>query len=138
MKLLVAFLLAVLGCSLSEGRIVTKCELRDQLVRETANLTDSQKVLTGSNFVPNNTWKLYGLFQLGDKVACNGTSPSANICGTSCSDLLNDDVTDDINCLLKIVTNPPDVMKGVWKHSWCADRTDFTSVNFKSSVCLRK
>uniref|UniRef100_A0A3Q3KJ41 lysozyme n=1 Tax=Mastacembelus armatus TaxID=205130 RepID=A0A3Q3KJ41_9TELE len=127
MKLLVAFLLAVLGCSLSEGRIVTKCELRDQLVRETANLTDSQKVLTGSNFPapappqPNNTWKLYGLFQLGDKVACNGTSPSANICGTSCSDLLNDDVTDDINCLLKIVTNPP---LGLIFQNECKDKQD--------------
>lgn len=39
MKILAAFLLAVLGWSFTEGRIVSKCELRDQLKNATANLT---------------------------------------------------------------------------------------------------
>lgn len=38
MKVLVVFLLAVLGCGLAEGRIVSKCELKDYLQKETNNL----------------------------------------------------------------------------------------------------
>ncbi|XP_026214633.1 uncharacterized protein LOC113161328 [Anabas testudineus] len=47
---------------------------------------------------------LYGIFQLSSCQACNdGITPTANVCGISCSNLLDDDISDDISCLLKIL-----------------------------------
>uniref|UniRef100_A0A3B4T5Q3 lysozyme n=1 Tax=Seriola dumerili TaxID=41447 RepID=A0A3B4T5Q3_SERDU len=49
-------------------------------------------------------WTLYGIFQLSNYLVCNdGTTPSPNICGLSCSNLVDDDIRDDINCVLKIL-----------------------------------
>lgn len=39
MKVLNVFVLTVLCCSRGEGRIVSKCELREQLVKAIGNLT---------------------------------------------------------------------------------------------------
>lgn len=51
MKELAVFLLAVLGCSPAKGRIVSKCELRDQLVKATGNPTVQPNGLSGDNLV---------------------------------------------------------------------------------------
>ncbi|MCI4393909.1 hypothetical protein PGIGA_G00163040 [Pangasianodon gigas] len=45
---------------------------------------------------------LYGIFQLSD-IACNsGSSHSMNLCGLDCSALTDDDITDDIACLMTL------------------------------------
>ncbi|XP_065151900.2 uncharacterized protein [Paramisgurnus dabryanus] len=44
-------------------------------------------------------WMLYGLFQLSDTVACSSTrAPSLNLCGLSCSKLIDNDIKDDLAC----------------------------------------
>ncbi|XP_029480771.1 uncharacterized protein LOC115103885 [Oncorhynchus nerka] len=45
-------------------------------------------------------WTLYGLFQLSDRVICaNGSTPSLNLCQMNCSDLIDDDISDDLDCV---------------------------------------
>ncbi|XP_029949364.1 lysozyme C-3-like [Salarias fasciatus] len=52
------------------------------------------------------TRTLYGLFQLGGHLTCSdGATPSANLCGMDCSDLLDDDILDDVHCLLAVFRN---------------------------------
>ncbi|XP_060755556.1 uncharacterized protein LOC132866795 [Neoarius graeffei] len=56
-------------------------------------------------------WSLYGVFQLSDRVACaSPNKPSLNLCNLSCDKLIDDDITDDISCVLTILkhkrTNP--------------------------------
>nr|XP_055062588.1 uncharacterized protein LOC129445405 [Misgurnus anguillicaudatus] len=44
-------------------------------------------------------WMLYGLFQLSDTVACSTTRVrSMNLCGLSCSKLIDGDIKDDLAC----------------------------------------
>ncbi|XP_042173588.1 uncharacterized protein LOC121845765 [Oncorhynchus tshawytscha] len=46
---------------------------------------------------------LYGLFQLSDRVICSsGSSPSLNLCQMNCSALIDDDISDDFNCVKTI------------------------------------
>uniref|UniRef100_A0A6I8P8R1 Glycosyl hydrolases family 22 (GH22) domain-containing protein n=1 Tax=Ornithorhynchus anatinus TaxID=9258 RepID=A0A6I8P8R1_ORNAN len=46
----------------------------------------------------------YGIFQIDSRIWCkNDEEPSKNRCHISCSDLLNDDISDDIMCAKKIV-----------------------------------
>ncbi|KAK2918507.1 uncharacterized protein [Channa argus] len=48
----------------------------------------------------------YGLFQLSNHLACSdNTSSSPNICGLDCSNLVDDNIQDDITCFLRILTN---------------------------------
>uniref|UniRef100_A0A4W5JMC1 lysozyme n=1 Tax=Hucho hucho TaxID=62062 RepID=A0A4W5JMC1_9TELE len=43
---------------------------------------------------------LYGLFQLSDHVICSsGSTPSLNLCQMNCSALIDDDISDDLNCV---------------------------------------
>ncbi|KAK2817519.1 hypothetical protein Q5P01_025710 [Channa striata] len=151
MRTLAVFVLVVLGVSRAEGRIVSKCELRNQLVKAVGNLTvwAKPKVLTGNNLVAKfvchaerasnfDTGKvnepkmnfqvrkrhsikdlaptrvpwssqnsdfgtLYGVFQLSNRLVCSdGMTPSPTICGLHCSELVDDDIRDDIRCLLKV------------------------------------
>uniref|UniRef100_A0A3B4XTD2 lysozyme n=1 Tax=Seriola lalandi dorsalis TaxID=1841481 RepID=A0A3B4XTD2_SERLL len=115
MKVLEVFLLAALGCSLTEAWLVSKCDLKDQLLRATdeqrgkSNLAELE--LPSTTPPParerrgaQEVWTLYGIFQLSNYLVCNdGTTPSPNICGLSCSNLVDDDIRDDINCVLKIL-----------------------------------
>ncbi|XP_006806184.2 lysozyme C, milk isozyme [Neolamprologus brichardi] len=133
------FLLVVLGCSWAGGRIVSKCELRDQLIRATSNLPqkakdsglDSEKFvakivcfvenvsefntsLVSKGLRDDGIWQknnssgdsddmLYGIFQLWNQLVCgNGTNPSPNICAIKCLDLIDDDIQDDVRCLMKL------------------------------------
>ncbi|KAL2086571.1 hypothetical protein ACEWY4_017630 [Coilia grayii] len=49
------------------------------------------------------SWMLYGLFQLADRVVCESEgTPSLNICQMPCSDLIDDDITDDTACLREL------------------------------------
>ncbi|KAG7220262.1 hypothetical protein INR49_018318 [Caranx melampygus] len=56
---------------------------------------------------PTTDPKLYGLFQLSDQLACssNSSAPSPNVCGLNCTSLIDDDISDDISCMLHILTN---------------------------------
>lgn len=53
MKVLVVFLLAVLGCGLAEGRTVAMCDLRNQLLSAvgTLSVAGRRRVLSGDNLV---------------------------------------------------------------------------------------
>ncbi|KAK3511034.1 hypothetical protein QTP70_029222 [Hemibagrus guttatus] len=54
-------------------------------------------------------WTLYGVFQLADRVACTSSGkPSLNICNLSCDKLTDDDITDDIDCVLTILNYKSD------------------------------
>ncbi|XP_036812531.1 uncharacterized protein si:dkey-39a18.1 isoform X2 [Oncorhynchus mykiss] len=46
---------------------------------------------------------LYGLFQLSDRVICSsGSTPSLNLCQMNCSALIDDNISDDFNCVKTI------------------------------------
>ncbi|XP_034085963.1 uncharacterized protein LOC117555243 isoform X2 [Gymnodraco acuticeps] len=51
-------------------------------------------------------WTLYGLFQLSDHLICSdGATPSPDrICNVTCSALVDDDIEDDIGCVLNIIS----------------------------------
>ncbi|KAM5289232.1 alpha-lactalbumin [Ctenodactylus gundi] len=55
--------------------------------------------------VKNNGSRDYGLFQISDKDWCESSqSPqSRNLCGISCDEFLDDDLTNDIMCAKKIL-----------------------------------
>uniref|UniRef100_A0A8C1NG44 lysozyme n=1 Tax=Cyprinus carpio TaxID=7962 RepID=A0A8C1NG44_CYPCA len=90
--MLLAFALALLVCSVTEGRIMNKCELKAKL--------DGSDHETRPNTDTNAVRHLYGVFQLSDQWACDsGMNPSLNVCNMTCSALTDDDVTDDIACL---------------------------------------
>ncbi|XP_048052013.1 uncharacterized protein LOC125271804 isoform X2 [Megalobrama amblycephala] len=58
---------------------------------------DSRESSERSARVPT---KLYGIFQLSDRVACSsGPGQSLNICRMDCRALIDDDIRDDIACL---------------------------------------
>nr|XP_033481100.1 alpha-lactalbumin [Epinephelus lanceolatus] len=127
MKVLLVFLFVVLGFSLAEGQPENKCELFHTL-KASNNLQEARKrlpedilakivchVKLGTGFDTsvvtqlsiNSTtpevWTLYGLFQLSNHLVCHdGTTPSPNICSISCNDLVDDDISDDIDCLFTI------------------------------------
>ncbi|XP_026216085.1 uncharacterized protein LOC113162252 [Anabas testudineus] len=82
--------------------------------------------------IPAQNCVLYGIFQLSSCQACNNSiTPTANVCGISCSNLLDDDIQDDINCLLKILathgdhdrlgTELEDSEERIWKDGKCED-----------------
>ncbi|KAI5625924.1 vegetative cell wall protein gp1-like [Silurus asotus] len=50
---------------------------------------------------------LYGVFQLADRVACASDKPSLNVCNLDCKKLIDDDITDDVQCVLTILNTKP-------------------------------
>ncbi|CAB1413601.1 unnamed protein product [Pleuronectes platessa] len=123
MKELLVFLLV--GCGLAQcTKLSPKCQLKEQLgeaIDKLGNkdLGDSLDIqakivcyvnltsgfntsAVGEKKVGSSTWKLYGIFQLSDHVICSdGETPSLNKCSKSCTDLLDSDISDDIDCLLE-------------------------------------
>ncbi|KAK7165732.1 hypothetical protein R3I93_005723 [Phoxinus phoxinus] len=53
----------------------------------------------------NEVWTLYGLFQLSDHVVCNSStqSHSLNLCGLTCNQLLDDNISDDLACIQVLI-----------------------------------
>ncbi|KAF3688091.1 Lysozyme C [Channa argus] len=50
-------------------------------------------------------WTFYGIYQLGNRLVCNDSvTPSLNICGLECSQLLDNDIRIATQCLAKILT----------------------------------
>ncbi|XP_054859885.1 lysozyme C, milk isozyme-like [Eublepharis macularius] len=49
----------------------------------------------------------YGIFQINSRWWCsNGQGRTANACHTSCSNFVNDDISDDIECAKRVVRDP--------------------------------
>ncbi|XP_037327328.2 alpha-lactalbumin [Pungitius pungitius] len=133
MKVFVAVLLSVLGASLVQGRIVSKCEVQEALAdlqdpNDPRGLTpdllakivchvelasgfntsavtrlDHDESSASSEEKPKEVHSLYGLFQLSNQLVCSdGASPSHNICSMSCNSLIDDDLSDDLQCVSKV------------------------------------
>ncbi|XP_071765123.1 lysozyme C, milk isozyme [Centroberyx gerrardi] len=122
MKMLVALVLAALFSAPAEGKLVDKCELKTLL--EEAELKNCHRHVTDEDFVAKivchvekgagfntsavsqrDTWTLYGIFQLSDHLICSsGAGDSPNLCDINCSDLIDDNVANDIKCLETIKT----------------------------------
>ncbi|KAE8300619.1 hypothetical protein D5F01_LYC00764 [Larimichthys crocea] len=48
-------------------------------------------------------WTLYGLFQLSNHLVCkDSTTETHNICGMDCSELVDDKIEDDLDCVLTL------------------------------------
>uniref|UniRef100_A0A3Q3XLB8 Glycosyl hydrolases family 22 (GH22) domain-containing protein n=1 Tax=Mola mola TaxID=94237 RepID=A0A3Q3XLB8_MOLML len=117
MRVLLVF---VLACSVAGGRFVDKCELKAQMMEAAKG---NQKGLATENFmlgsgfntdavnetsprIGEQLWRFYGLFQLGNRLACSdGTTSSPNVCQKDCESFLDDDIDDDLQCLLEIFTS---------------------------------
>ncbi|MEQ2245428.1 hypothetical protein ILYODFUR_027832 [Ilyodon furcidens] len=48
---------------------------------------------------------LYGLFQLPEGLVCSDNITLPNLCGISCNKLTDDDISDDISCVVKLLTD---------------------------------
>ncbi|GAB1295591.1 Lysozyme C-1 [Apodemus speciosus] len=76
---------------------------------------------TATNYIPENGSRNYGIFQINSRYWCNDkkTPQAMNMCNMPCSDLLQDDITDTIQCAQKVVRN----IQGVptW---WSGDPVD--------------
>ncbi|XP_070684658.1 lysozyme C, milk isozyme [Pempheris klunzingeri] len=67
----------------------------------------------GTSNTDEDVWILYGLFQLSDHLVCsNGTAEDQGICNMDCNKLLDDDIQDDIACVLNIVNALDNVGSG--------------------------
>nr|XP_020480850.1 lysozyme C-like [Monopterus albus] len=52
-------------------------------------------------------WTLYGLFQLGNRLVCNDSMiQDPSICEIPCNDLLDDDISAAIACLMTVLKKP--------------------------------
>ncbi|XP_041640094.1 lysozyme C, spleen isozyme [Cheilinus undulatus] len=128
MRVLLVFLL---GLSLAGGELVDKCDLRNRLMTALSSITDGTEPgrLGVENIVakivchvsqtshydtsvvnspPSSSHlkeKFYGLFQLTGEVVCSegDKDPSHTLCEMNCSGLCDRDITDDIDCILKIL-----------------------------------
>ncbi|XP_069386061.1 alpha-lactalbumin [Paralichthys olivaceus] len=126
MTALLVFLLV--GCGVAQSTILTKCQLKKQLNETIQNMENHHlghseeteakivcyvELTSGFNTssvkekkVENSIWKLYGIFQLSDHLICSdGQTPSLNKCGKNCTDLLDGDISDDIDCLLETLND---------------------------------
>ncbi|XP_069959715.1 lysozyme C-like [Cherax quadricarinatus] len=106
--------MAVIGTS--KGKIFEKCELatlleskhqmpRDQ-VKNWVCIAQYESTFN-TEAVNHGNWdgsKDYGLFQLSNKFWCqDGNWQGKNVCKMSCTDLLDDSLTDDLACIQKII-----------------------------------
>uniref|UniRef100_A0A3P9BKG7 Glycosyl hydrolases family 22 (GH22) domain-containing protein n=1 Tax=Maylandia zebra TaxID=106582 RepID=A0A3P9BKG7_9CICH len=112
LELLVVVAVAVLLPSFSESRIVSKCELREKLgemldlprrLKERTLATGELKYEDETSSEDDDESKnLYGLFQLSDREFCDsGLCPSKSMCHASCTAFTDNDITDDIACVVK-------------------------------------
>nr|XP_060632278.1 lysozyme C, milk isozyme-like [Anolis sagrei ordinatus] len=68
----------------------------------------------------------YGLFQFNNMEHCSdGCRTSLNVCRADCIDFIDDDLTDDIQCVMKIIA--ADSGFGEWKvYNWNCKGKDLT------------
>uniref|UniRef100_A0A3B3D8Z9 lysozyme n=1 Tax=Oryzias melastigma TaxID=30732 RepID=A0A3B3D8Z9_ORYME len=112
--LLLALTGAALVLNISEGRIVSKCELKQKLQqvlplpRKYGRYKDQILALgKKSIYINQGPSNYFGLFQLSDSFFCDsGNGLSKNLCDTNCSAFIDDDITDDLECF---------AYKGYWR-----------------------
>uniref|UniRef100_A0A336LJD3 CSON006037 protein n=1 Tax=Culicoides sonorensis TaxID=179676 RepID=A0A336LJD3_CULSO len=63
------------------------------------------------NYKPN-----YGIFQISSEIWCSETG-NGGICNINCKDLTNDDLSDDVECLRKIISDT-DLNEENWNLPW--------------------
>ncbi|KAL6481817.1 hypothetical protein MHYP_G00098970 [Metynnis hypsauchen] len=103
------------GIRFSERRIVSSFKLTENTVDSREFLSDPYRrdLDVSDRYELNledrsyersqNSRVLYGIFQLSDDVACQSESKySLNLCKLDCKDLINDDISDDIECLMTL------------------------------------
>ncbi|XP_028640205.1 lysozyme C-2-like [Grammomys surdaster] len=77
-----------------------------------------------TNYNPGGQSTDYGIFQINSRYWCNdGKTPKAvNACGISCSALLQDDITQAIQCAKRVVRDPQGVRAWVAWQKHCQNR----------------
>lgn len=128
-------------------RIYQKCELAHELrgyglggyrgypLEDWVCLVENES--SYKTYIVNPNWrsgrivsKDYGLFQINSKWWCDDgeTLNSHNGCGISCSDLLDDDITDDVACAIRVVHDPQGMNAWYgWKRRCQRDLSNFLS-----------
>ncbi|XP_045115264.1 lysozyme C-like isoform X1 [Portunus trituberculatus] len=106
-------LLLVMCASLVVGKIYDKCDLADELERKHGvSKEDVKKWVCIAQYESTFNTKAhnkqnsdgsqdYGLFQLNNKYWCGNTHK--NECNMPCEALLDEDITDDVRCMKKII-----------------------------------
>ncbi|XP_045619850.1 lysozyme C [Procambarus clarkii] len=100
---------------MTSGKVFEKCELATVL-EKTHNMTRGEvkkwvciaqyESTFNTTAVNHGNWdgsKDYGLFQLSNKFWCDDARKGKNVCRIPCTDLLDDDLTDDLACIKKII-----------------------------------
>ncbi|XP_011617593.2 lysozyme C, milk isozyme [Takifugu rubripes] len=120
-------LVLLLSCGLVDSQPVNKCHLQELMIQATkgksnglsdrtfmAKITCAVETVTRFNtsavnqmtHTGNRVWKFYGIFQLTNGLTCSDdTAQLPNICGANCTDFLDDNINDDLQCLLKSFTS---------------------------------
>lgn len=77
-----------------------------------------------TNYNPGDQSTDYGIFQINSRYWCNdGKTPGAvNACGIPCSALLQDDITQAIQCAKRVVRDPQGIKAWVAWRNHCANR----------------
>lgn len=110
-KFTVSVFVVVLMIIVGEGNIFERCELAKILVEkgfprrqipDWICLVQHESKYNSNNLGRNrNGSKDHGIFQINDDFWCNHNGPSKE-CNIQCSDLLDDNIDDDIECAKKI------------------------------------
>ncbi|XP_030047892.1 lysozyme C-1 [Microcaecilia unicolor] len=140
--LALAFLLGLVVLK-SEAKVFSKCELASAFKRggldgyygySLANwmcLAYYESRYNTAAVNNNGPSRDYGVFQINSYWWCNDgqTSGSKNACGISCSNFLNDDISDDIVCAKRVVRDPQGMNAWVAWKNYCKgkDVSSFTS-----------
>ncbi|AWP05015.1 putative lysozyme C milk isozyme-like [Scophthalmus maximus] len=109
MRPLVVLLLALLGCGRAE--LQAKCQLRKQLLKAVGDLAEDARRGFGENLLAKIVCHAelatgFNTSALSNHLVCSdGSTQRPNICAIDCSHLADDDVLDDITCLLKILND---------------------------------
>nr|QEQ43372.1 c-type lysozyme [Leptonycteris yerbabuenae] len=125
-----------------QGKVFERCELARTLKRlgmdgyrgiSLANwmcLTrwESSYNTRATNYNPGSQSTDYGIFQINSRYWCNdGKTPRAvNACGISCSVLLQDDITQAVECAKRVVRDPQGIRAWVAWRNRCQNQ-DLTS-----------
>ncbi|CAH1985966.1 unnamed protein product [Acanthoscelides obtectus] len=105
MKCVTVFLAIVLLSSAANAKVFKRCELV-KLLRDTYHMPHlatwvciAQKESNYNTAAVNKQSGDHGIFQISEKYWCNQGNRG---CGHKCSDFENDNISDDVKCVLKI------------------------------------
>ena len=116
-------ILAILVAHLTNAKVYNKCELAQEL-RYQHNI-DIKKIgvyvciaerQSDLNTAAVGAGQYYGMYQLSSEFWC-GTSEAGKACNIQCSDLLDDNITDDLECL-SVVMEEHERLSGDGFNAW--------------------